>query len=90
MVRIRITPQQVRTVGGDFHRASQESADMVNKLKTAVDGLGQEWEGMTRERFYAEFAQWQTSMRQFVDLLEGVGKQLDVIADRFETLDRGQ
>ncbi len=89
MVRIRITPQQVRKVGGDFHKASQESADMVTKLKAAIDGLGQEWEGMTKERFYQEFAQWQTSMRQFVDLLEGVGKQLDVIADRFEAVDRG-
>ena len=89
MARIRITPDQVRQVGSQFKQASQQSNEMVGRLQSTMSGMEGEWEGLTKERFYQEFQQWRTSMNQFVELLNGIGQQLDSIAARFEAADQG-
>jgi len=86
--RIRISPDQVRQVGNQFKQASQQSREMVSRLENTVNSLEPEWEGLTKERFYQEFQQWRTSMNQFVELLDGIGQQLDAIAARFEAADQ--
>jgi WXG100 family type VII secretion target len=88
MVRIRVTPEQVRGVGSQFKQASSESQAMVNKLQQAMNQLEPEWEGMTRQRFYSEYQNWRNSMNQFVQLLDNVGRQLDEVARRFEAVDQ--
>lgn len=88
MARIRITPDQVRGVAQQFKSASGESQGMVQKLQSAINSLESEWEGMTKQRFYQEFQQWQQTMSQFVELLNGIGQQLDAIAARFEAADQ--
>ena len=88
MARIKITPDQVRQVGNQFKQASQQSNDMVSKLQSTMSGMEGEWEGLTKQRFYQEFQQWRTSMNQFVELLNGIGQQLDAIAARFEAADQ--
>jgi len=89
MARIKITPDQVRQVGSQFKQASQQSQEMVGRLQNTMSGMEGEWEGLTKERFYQEFQQWRTSMNQFVELLNGIGQQLDAIAARFEAADQG-
>jgi WXG100 family type VII secretion target len=89
MARIKITPEQVRQVANQFKSESQQSQQMVSRLQQQVNSMQPEWEGMTSQRFYADFQQWQTTMRQFVELLQGIGTELDQIATRFETVDRG-
>ena len=89
MARIKITPDQVRQVGNQFKQASQQSRDMVSNLQNTMNSMEPEWEGLTKERFYQEFQQWRTSMNQFVELLNGIGQQLDAIAARFEAADQG-
>lgn len=88
MARIRITPEQVRQVSTQFKQASSQSEQMVGQLQNTINSLQGEWEGMTKERFYGEFQQWATSMRQFVQLLSQIGQQLDAIAARFEAADQ--
>jgi WXG100 family type VII secretion target len=88
MVRIRVTPEQVRQVGSQFKQASSESQAMVNKLQQAMNQLEPEWEGLSRQRFYSEYQNWRNSMNQFVQLLDGVGRQLDDIARKFESVDQ--
>lgn len=88
MARIKITPDQVRQVGGEFKQASQQSQEMVGRLQNTMGGMEPEWEGLTKQRFYQEFQQWRTSMNQFVELLNGIGQQLDAIAARFEAADQ--
>jgi WXG100 family type VII secretion target len=46
-----------------------------------------EWAGATKTKFYAEFVQWDSKMREFVNLLANIGKQLDEIATNFEEAD---
>lgn len=89
MARIKITPDQVRQVGNQFKQASQQSQEMVGQLQSTMSGMEGEWEGLAKERFYQEFQQWRTSMNQFVELLNGIGQQLDAIATRFEAADQG-
>lgn len=89
MARIKITPEQVRGVSNEFNQASGQSQEMVTRLTSSIQTLSTDWEGMTKERFYNEFTQWQNSMKQFVTLLQGISKQLEQIAGRFETVDQG-
>ncbi|HYG60784.1 MAG TPA: WXG100 family type VII secretion target [Symbiobacteriaceae bacterium] len=88
--RIRITPEQVRTVARQFKSSSDQSQDMVNKLNTQVNAMGADWEGLTKEQFYQQFTEWKGRMEQFVVLLDDINKQLIAIATRFENADRGQ
>ncbi|MBM4431433.1 MAG: WXG100 family type VII secretion target [Chloroflexi bacterium] len=88
MARIKVSPEQVRQVAGQFKQASGQSQEMVNRLSQTVNSLQPDWEGMTKERFYGDFQQWSTSMRQFVELLNNIGTQLDAIAARFAAADQ--
>jgi WXG100 family type VII secretion target len=88
MPRIMVTPEQGRQVSGQFKQASQQSQEMVTKLQSTVSGMQSEWEGLTKEKFYTEFQQWQTSMKAFVELLTSIGQQLDAVAARFEAADK--
>jgi WXG100 family type VII secretion target len=89
MVRIKVTPEQVRQVSGEFKRAGGDSQQLVARLQQAVNNLQPDWEGMTQQKFYSDFQQWQTSMRNFVELLNSISQQLDAIAARFEAADKG-
>jgi WXG100 family type VII secretion target len=89
MPRIRVAPEQVHQVANQFKQASSSSQEMVTRLQTTMSNLQPEWEGMTSQRFYGEFQQWQQSMTQFVQLLNNIGQELDAIADRFAAADQG-
>jgi len=54
-----------------------------------MSNLAAEWEGVSKERFYQDYEQWRTNMRQFVDLLDSIGKQLHATAERFRVTDQG-
>lgn len=88
--RIRITPEQVRQAGNQFRQGSDQSRDILSRLRTTVNNLQAEWEGMTKERFYGEYQRWEQSMTQFVELLQSIGQQLDAIATRFEQADQAK
>lgn len=88
MARIRITPEQVRQVAGQFAQAANQSQEMVTRLTNAVNAMQPEWEGMTSQRFYSDFQQWSTQMTRFVELLNSISTQLNQIADRFAAADQ--
>jgi len=88
MARIRITPEQVRQVAGQFAQAAHQSQEMVTRLTNAVNAMQPEWEGMTSQRFYGDFQQWSSQMARFVELLNSISTQLNQIADRFAAADQ--
>ena len=88
MARIRVSPERVREVSGQFKTASSQSQEIVSKLQGTINNLNSEWEGMTQQKFYSDFQNWQTNMRQFVDLLNQISTQLDAIATRFAQADQ--
>lgn len=85
--RIRITPDQVRTVASQFKQASDQSQEMVNRLTGSLRSMESEWEGMTKERFYGGFQEWQSHMTRFVSLLAEINTAMNAIADRFQAAD---
>lgn len=87
MSLIKITPEQVRQVAGQFRQAGERSQEIVASLNTQVSGMESEWAGATKTKFYQEFVQWDAKMREFVQLLAGIGHQLDEIATNFEEAD---
>lgn len=88
MGRIKISPEQVRGVAGQFRSKSQESATMAQQLGSAVDGMQSEWEGMAAQRFYGDFTQWKQQMQKYVELLNGIATELDRIANTIEQTDQ--
>ena len=85
---IQITPQEVRQVGTRFKTQSQASTQMMNDLKSAMQGLQAGWKGTTQQRFYQEFQEWLKMMQQHATLLQNIGTELDKIAQKFEAADR--
>ena len=88
MGRIKISPDQVRGVAGQFRNKSQESGSMAQQLTSAVKGMEAEWEGMAAQRFYGDFSQWQQQMNKYVELLNGIATELDRIANTIEQTDQ--
>jgi len=89
MSQIRISPDQVRQMSGQFKQASQQSQQIMSNLQNTVNSMQGDWEGMTQQRFYQEFEQWKASMTQYSQLLDNIGQQLDAIAARFQQIDTG-
>ena len=90
MARIKVTPEQVRNVATQFGQASQQTQQMISNLSKSVNGMQSEWEGMTSQKFYQEYQQWNQQMSKFIELLNGINKQLNDIATRFAQVDQQQ
>lgn len=86
-MRIRVTPEQLHAAASEYHSASQQTQEMVNRLTTTMNRLQPDWEGVTQQRFYADYEHWRLAMGQLAQLLQGIGQQLDTIAERFVTVD---
>lgn len=90
MSKILVTPEELRSVAGQFQQSSSESSAMVQRLTQQISQLQQNWAGVSSQRFFQDFQQWQKSMQQFVVLLEDINKQMLVIAERFQRADEAQ
>lgn len=88
MVRIAITPDQVRSAASQFKAKSQESLSMSQQLDSAVKNMQSQWEGMASQRFYTDFETWKQQMQKHVELLNSIGLELDRIANTIETTDQ--
>lgn len=80
---ISIPIERLRHVGGEFKAASSESLEIVGRLQQAVQALDPEWDGVAKQAFYQQWRQWETTLRQFAQLLETAGGQLDRMASDF-------
>jgi WXG100 family type VII secretion target len=74
-------------VGVEFKRASQESLELMKRLQQAVRGLESSWEGQAQQRFFAQYRDWETTMRQCTRFLESVGAQLESVAVDYSEAD---
>jgi len=88
MARIKVTPEQVRQTASQFARSASQSQEMLSRLTNAINSMQPEWEGMVSQRFYSDFQQWSTQMKQFTELLNSINTQLNQIADRFAAADQ--
>ena len=82
--------QQIRQVSQQFRQASSDSRLIASRLWEDLGNLANEWEGSTQERFWDDLRQWHGSMSQFAELLNSISQQLDSVAARFESANRGR
>jgi WXG100 family type VII secretion target len=87
MALIRVTPEDLRSVAGQFKSSHDEAQAMIQKLSTTVHSLDQNWDGIASQRFYQNFELWQRKMSEFTGLLDEINHALVQIAERFEQAD---
>jgi WXG100 family type VII secretion target len=88
MARILLTPEYLRQVGGKFKTAANETQSEVAGLSKQMEDLCAQWEGATREKFYADFEKALATMRQYNPVLESIGDELIQISQRFAEADQ--
>ena len=88
MASIKISPDQVRTVAGQFQQKSQDTSTMVQQLQSAVKGMESEWQGLSSQRFYSDYTQWNQQMQKYVQTLADIGTELTKIANTLEGVDQ--
>lgn len=89
MTRILITPEEIRSIAGLFKQKSGDSQAMIQELGSAINRLDQTWDGASNAKFMQDFHHWQSTMNQFVTVLDEINKQLITVAQRFEQADAG-
>lgn len=88
MASIKISPDLVRTVAGQFQQKSQDTGTMVQQLQSAVKGMESEWQGLSSQRFFSDYTQWSQQMQKYVQTLADIGNELTRIANTLEQTDQ--
>ncbi|AEI39028.1 WXG100 family type VII secretion target [Paenibacillus mucilaginosus] len=87
MAKILVSPETLQQASNTFKQGGAESQAQVQKLKATINGLQGQWEGMTQQKFFADFQQAESMMKNYVELLHNISTQLDTIAQRFRQAD---
>ena len=82
---MRINYEVVFQVANKFRQKSSDSQSMLNELSNSVKGMEAEFEGMAAQRFYGDFVQWQQEMNKHVEMLNGIGAELDRIGNTIKS-----
>ncbi|ANS75332.1 hypothetical protein AWM70_12540 [Paenibacillus yonginensis] len=85
--RIKIEPEQIQRIGERFLECCEQNLAMAKELKALIDGLGGDWEGKTRERFYTSYQDAHKQLESASTTLKSVGDELKAIAERFKKTD---
>ena len=88
MVEIRVSPERLRSVGGQLDSQRTEIDTVINTMKTMINNLSGEWTGMAQvdyaQIFNDEVPQMQTRINE---ILERLANDLRRIAQTFEDTD---
>ena len=90
MSNIRISPDQVDQIAGQFKQSAEQSQQIIARLQASINNLQSQWEGATQQRFYADFETAKRQMESFVQLLTSVGTDLTGIANKFRVTDQSR
>ncbi|MGX1826640.1 WXG100 family type VII secretion target [Paenibacillus taichungensis] len=87
MTQIKVTPEQLDTVSGQFAQAHQQLSGFMSTLDSQIRVMRSNWDGMERERFYNDYATAQGTMKSVLELILSIQSELKKIAERFRTTD---
>lgn len=76
MTTIKVTPEQLLSVSKQFASAQSQIAQMNHILKQQLFEIERQWNGSTKERFYADFIAAQRVMDNFSSLSSRLPKRL--------------
>lgn len=87
MANIVVAPERLEGVAAVFDQKKGETESMIQSLKSTMDGLDTEWDGVAQNKFYAEWNEMIPKMTQFTELLEQISSELRRIAQVFRETD---
>ncbi|PYE47257.1 WXG100 family type VII secretion target [Paenibacillus barcinonensis] len=88
MTTIKVTPDQLLSVSKQFAAAQSQIAQMNHMLKQQLFEIERQWNGSTKERFYADFLAAQRVMDNFSSLSLSIAKTLEGHAEKFRLADQ--
>jgi len=87
MTQIVVSPERLESVARTFDGKKSETENVVSTLRSTMDGLDSEWDGVAQNKFYAEWNEMIPKMNQFTDLLGEIASELRRIAQVFREAD---
>lgn len=87
MTQIVVSPERLNAVASTFDGKKTETENMINTLRSTMDGLDAEWDGVAQNKFYAEWNEMIPKMNQFTNLLGEISSELRRIAVVFRETD---
>lgn len=89
MTRIIVSPERLEAVARTFDDRRIETENVINSLKSTMDALDAEWDGVAQNKFYAQWNEMIPKMKQFTNLLGEIASELRRIAQVFRETDQG-
>lgn len=87
MNTIKVTPQQLHHVSSQVDQARQQLEHIQDHLSKQIMFLHAMWMGVTKERFYDDFARSRPVLQKALESMVHTSKELNDIATRFENAD---
>lgn len=88
MAVIQVTPETLREKATNVRTYKDEHDQVIQKLRTLVEGLNETWKGEAQDAFVAKFNSMQTTFTNFSEMLEGYAKLMDTAATQLENTDQ--
>ena len=88
MALIQITPEALRGKAGEVRSYKGEHDEVIQRLRTLVNGLSETWKGDAQTAFVDKFESIQASFTNFSEMLEGYAKLMDTAATEMENADQ--
>jgi WXG100 family type VII secretion target len=87
MTQIVVAPERLEDVARTFDAKKSETESMLNSLRSTMNALDAEWDGVAQNKFYAEWNEMIPQMTQFTELLGEISSELRRIAQVFRETD---
>jgi WXG100 family type VII secretion target len=87
MTQITVAPERLEGVAGLFDAKKADAETLLGTLKTTMEGLNAEWEGVAQHKFYSQWDEMLPKMSRFTDLLGEIAAELRRIAQVFRETD---
>lgn len=88
MPLIVVAPERLETTANVFDAKKEEMQGIIQTLRSTLDSLDGEWEGVAQTRFYARWNETLPQMIRFADMLGDIAAELRRIAQAFREVDQ--
>ncbi|HWM21684.1 MAG TPA: WXG100 family type VII secretion target [Ilumatobacteraceae bacterium] len=84
---ILLRAEDARSAADAVKNAAQDALDQFNALKGRLAPLGDSFRGRTADKWDEKYTDWDTSAKDLMDALDGLGQFLSQAADAIEQTD---
>jgi WXG100 family type VII secretion target len=87
IIKKRIVPPEASAYAAQFRKAAREVADLVAQLERTAGALENNWEGNSKNKFYANFAPTPGQLRSVVETLDRLAGEVERITVEIEVIE---